>query len=224
MKFQNKLCPWTITQILIHTWKFTVGSSASCYTHWFKCQCSPPSYLCTLNVWHEQGHCGEKKTSYSWVTTKGTCHTCWKGLVGHKFCCMIKPICGIRSIKQMIKKTTRISQTHLQSIRSISPDADKFLGILLQHSEDVEMGFVQFIETPEWILFFFFFPSLLNKSYLCKRWYSLVNEALSTTSQMHLGFHMAKTSFGGIISDVSLIILSTWSFHILLFISFSNPL
>jgi hypothetical protein len=43
----------------------------------------------------------------------------------------------------MIKKTTRISQTHLQSIRSISPDADKFLGILLlQQSEDVEMGFV----------------------------------------------------------------------------------
>jgi hypothetical protein len=42
----------------------------------------------------------------------------------------------------MIMKTTRISQTHLQSIRSISPDADKFLGILLQHSEDVEMGFV----------------------------------------------------------------------------------
>jgi hypothetical protein len=109
MKFQNKLCPWTIVQILIHTWKFTIGSSASCYTHWFKCQCSPPSYLCTLNVWHEQGHCGVKRTSYSWVTTKGTCHTCWKGLVGHKFCCMIKPICGIRSIKQMIKKTTRIS-------------------------------------------------------------------------------------------------------------------
>jgi hypothetical protein len=88
----------------------------------------------------------------------------------------------------------------------------------------VEMGFVQFIETPEWILFFFFFPSLLNKSYLCKRWYSLVNEALSTTSQMHLGSHKAKTSFGSRISDVSLIILSTWSFHILLFISFSNPL
>jgi len=58
MKFQNKLCPWTIVQILIHTWKFTIGSSASCYTHWFKCQQSMPSYLCTLNVWHEEGHCG----------------------------------------------------------------------------------------------------------------------------------------------------------------------
>jgi len=162
MKFQNKFCPWTIVQILIHPWKFTTGSSASCYTHWFKCQRSLPSYLFTLHVWHEQGHCGVKRTSYSWVTTKGTCHTCWKGFIGHKFCCMIKPICGITSIKQMIKKTTRISQTHLQSIRSISPNADKFLGILLQHSEDVEMGFVVWtIYRDSWMNSFFlsFFPA-----------------------------------------------------------------
>ncbi len=110
MKFQKKLHPRTIVQILFHPWKFTIGLSASCYTHWFKCQCSRPSYLFTLNVWHEQGHWGWRGLVIHELRQREHAEKVW--LVINFVACSNLSAIWIKCSK-IIYEHLRTSQTHL---------------------------------------------------------------------------------------------------------------